>query len=72
MIAAETIAGVLGAYAAFGSMFAIVFVVRGIRSVDPVATGSTIGFRLIVFPGAVALWPLLLRAWFRKGRQTHD
>ena len=72
MIAAETIAGVLGAYAAFGVIFAIAFVVRGIRSVDPVATGSTIGFRLIVFPGVAALWPLLLRMWLLKGRRAHD
>ena len=72
MIAAETIAGVLGAYAALGFAFAIAFVARGIRSVDPVAKGSSIGFRLIVFPGVVALWPLLLRVWVRKGQQTHD
>ena len=72
MIAAETIAGVLGAYGAFGVIFAIAFVVRGIRSVDPVAMGSTIGFRLIVFPGVVALWPLLLQTWIQKGRQSHD
>ena len=72
MIAAEIIAGVLGAYAALGAVFAIAFIVRGIGSVDPVAKSSSIGFRLIVFPGVVALWPLLLRTWYRKGPQTHD
>lgn len=72
MIAAETIVGVLGAYAASGAIFAIAFVARGIESVDPVAKGSGIGFRMIALPGVVALWPLLLRTWFRKGRATHD
>lgn len=72
MIAAETVLGVLGAYAALGAIFAIVFVARGIEVVDSVAKDSTIEFRLIVFPGVVALWPFLLRAWFRKGRQNHD
>jgi len=68
MIAAETIAGVLDAYGVLGVLFATAFVARGIASVDPAAKSSTIGFRLIVFPGVVALWPLLLRAWLRKGR----
>ena len=72
MVAAEIITGFLGVYALLGTIFATAFVVRGIGFVDPVAKGSTIGFRLVVFPGVVALWPLLLRAWFRKGRQTHD
>lgn len=71
MIAAQIIADALGAYVALGALFASTFVVRGIQSVDPVAKGSTLGFRLIVLPGVVAMWPLLLRAWFRKGRQTH-
>ena len=72
MIAAETIVDVLGAYTALGAIFAIAFVLRGISTVDPVAKSSSIGFRLIVFPGVIALWPLLFRAWFQKGQQTHD
>ena len=72
MLAAETIAGFLGVYAGLGTIFAIAFVVRGIGYVDSVAKGSTVGFKLIVFPGVVTLWPLLLRAWLRKGQQTHD
>ena len=67
MITAETIEAVLGVYASLGAVFAIAFVGRGIGSVDPVAKGSSIGFRLIVFPGVVALWPLLLHSWLRKG-----
>ena len=50
-------------YALIGAVFAIAFVMRGIDSVDEAARNSGIGFRLIVMPGAAALWPLLLRKW---------
>ena len=50
-------------YALIGAVFAIAFVMRGIDFVDAAARGSGIGFRLIVIPGAAALWPLLLRKW---------
>jgi hypothetical protein len=57
------IAGVLAAYALVGVVFAIAFVMRGIERVDPAAHGSGLGFRLLVMPGAAALWPVLLRNW---------
>jgi hypothetical protein len=68
MKAAELFVNLLGAYAAVGILFAIAFVTIGISRVDPVAKNSTVGFRLIVLPGATLLWPLLLRRWIREGR----
>ncbi len=53
----------LGAYAALGVVFAVPFLVRGIERLDPGARDSGWGFRLIVLPGVVAFWPLLLRRW---------
>ncbi|MBP7586864.1 MAG: hypothetical protein KBA72_02860 [Thermoanaerobaculia bacterium] len=53
----------LGAYAALGLLFAVAFLARGIARLDPGAHGSGWGFRLIVLPGVVAFWPLLLRRW---------
>ncbi len=53
----------LGAYAALGLAFAVPFLARGIGRLDPGAHGSGWGFRLIVLPGVVAFWPLLLRRW---------
>lgn len=47
-------------YAVIGVVFAIYFVALGISKVDRLAHGSGIGFRLLVFPGSAALWPLLL------------
>jgi hypothetical protein len=49
----------LGVYVAAGLVFAVPFVLRGVNRVDPVAGESTWGFRLIIVPGVVALWPLL-------------
>jgi len=68
-MSAETLATWLvlaaGVYAAAGLVFALAFVARGVERVDPAAPGATLGFRLIVLPGVVALWPLLARRWWR-------
>ncbi|HEX9800487.1 MAG TPA: hypothetical protein VGC00_10015 [Thermoanaerobaculia bacterium] len=68
-MSAETLATWLvlaaGVYAAAGLVFALAFVARGVERVDPAARGATLGFRLIVLPGVVALWPLLARRWWR-------
>jgi hypothetical protein len=55
----------LGLYAAFGLVFAIAFAGRGVDAIDPGAHGATRGFRMLIVPGAAALWPLLLRRWLR-------
>ena len=54
-----------GSYAAFGLLFAGVFMTAGISRVDPLSKGSGIGFRLIILPGVAALWPVLLTRWIR-------
>ncbi|HKD04621.1 MAG TPA: hypothetical protein VKB79_01855 [Bryobacteraceae bacterium] len=68
MAAAEWFVNLLTAYGALGVLFAVAFVTKGISRVDPAAKGSGTGFRLIVFPGTVALWPLLLLLWIDKSR----
>jgi hypothetical protein len=55
----------LEAYILAGVLFAPAFVVRGAAAVDPAAKGGTLGFRLLISPGVVALWPLLARRWWR-------
>ena len=50
-------------YLLAGLLFAAAFVLRGVRRLDPFAQEATWGFRVVIFPGAVALWPLLLRRW---------
>ena len=54
-----------GAYLAVGLLFAPPFAFRYVGRLDPVAGRGTWGFRLLIIPGAVALWPLLLRRLLR-------
>lgn len=60
---------VLAGYALAGVAFAIPFVLRGVGRIDPVAREGTWGFRLIIVPGVVALWPLLAFRWWRGDTQ---
>jgi len=62
---AAAIVTVLGLYAAAGVLFALAFVTVGVQRVDPAAHGGTWGFRVLIFPGAAAFWPLLLARWVR-------
>jgi hypothetical protein len=50
-------------YSGIGLVFALIFVFIGVNRIDPVALGSSWGFRLIIIPGVVAFWPALLRRW---------
>ena len=53
-------------YGIAGLVFAIAFVVAGAKRIDSQAIGSGTGFRALIFPGAAALWPLLLRRWISR------
>ena len=63
MYAAEWILNAVALYAAIGVVFATAFVVVGASAIDPAAKTSGWSFRAMIFPGAVALWPLLARRW---------
>ena len=55
----------LAIYAAIGFVFAIAFAWKGAGKIDPAAVEGTWGFRLLIIPGAAALWPILARRWLR-------
>jgi hypothetical protein len=65
----ESIAGALvwalSLYALVGLIFALPFVMRGAGRIDPVARTGTAGFRILIIPGVIALWPLLMSRWIR-------
>jgi hypothetical protein len=67
---AELFVTVLAVYGLAGIAFAGGFVIFGIHRLDPVAEQSSLGFRLIVIPGAAALWPLLLTRWLRAASRS--
>lgn len=62
---ARALVAVLGVYAALGVVFGVAFVTLGVHRVDPAARGAAWTFRLLLLPGAAALWPLLARRWLR-------
>jgi hypothetical protein len=57
-------------YAAAGVIFAILFLLFGITRIDNGAKGTGLGFRLLILPGLIALWPLMLIRWL-SGGQPH-
>jgi hypothetical protein len=56
---------ILGLYLAIGLVFAIPFAFNGAGKIDPTAREATLGFKIIIIPGAMALWPLLVRRWLK-------
>jgi hypothetical protein len=58
----------VGLYGIVGVVFAVAFVTRGASRMDHAAKGAPWAFRLMILPGAAALWPLLLRKWTRVGK----
>jgi len=61
---------VVAGYLAIGSLVAVPFLIFGIGRVDPAAKAAPWTFRALVFPGVVAMWPLVVRRWLssRRGR----
>lgn len=47
------------AYTCIGVLFAVPFAFRWANRLDPAAQAGSLGFRLLLLPGAVALWPIL-------------
>ena len=56
----------LAAYMAIGIAFGLAFVASGVARIDASAQGMTLAARLLLLPGAAALWPFLLMKWLRQ------
>ena len=59
-------------YVVLGILAALLFLVFGLERIDSEDKGSGIGFRAIIFPGLVALWPLLLPRAVRGGGEAPE
>ena len=73
MIAVKIVLILAALYLLIGFVFAIFFLGKGIEKMDTAAHGSGWGFRLIILPGTIALWPVLLNKWLhqRNGQVKH-
>jgi hypothetical protein len=68
----EVVLIVAAIYLGCGLIFAIPFILKGVTVIDEVAVGSRIGFRIIIIPGVVVFWPLLLKKWMQTKSTRHD
>jgi hypothetical protein len=68
MLGAEILLTIAATYLGCGLLFGIVFVAWGLGRVDAAARGTPVGFRILIVPGIVAWWPLLLVRWLRAVR----
>jgi hypothetical protein len=57
-------------YLLLGVLFVIPFLIKGLMKVDEGAHGGTIGFKIIIIPGVIVFWPVLLLKWIKavKGK----
>lgn len=56
-------------YLLFGLLFALAFAWKGAEKVDAKAAHTSWFFKLLILPGAMALWPFLLSKWIAKSRR---
>jgi len=54
----------LGLYVAIGVVTAIAFVTFGVTQVTPFS--MTLGARILLLPGTIALWPYVLVRWLNS------
>jgi hypothetical protein len=54
-----------GIYLVCGLVFAIPFVLLGVAKIDSHAAHGSWGFRVLIIPGTMFLWPLLALRWLK-------
>jgi hypothetical protein len=55
---------VIEVYLVLGLLFSIPFVITGVTVIDPDgAQGTKWTFRVIIIPGTIIFWPVLLKKW---------
>jgi hypothetical protein len=61
--------GGLALYGAVGLATALAFVTFGVVRVLPAPLPVSLGARILIVPGAAALWPYVLLRWMRAKRR---
>ena len=69
---AEVFLILIGIYLLCGLVFAVPFALVGVSRIDPHASHGTWGFRLLIMPGTILLWPLLVRRWMKRFREPPE
>jgi hypothetical protein len=63
---AQLLVQTVAAYVGLGGAFALVFAWRWAGRLDAAAEHGTWGFRVLILPGVIALWPLLVVRLLRR------
>ncbi len=66
--AAETIIAIATWYGIAGAVLAVLFLAVGLNRIDPAGHGSYL-FRLLLLPGLVLIWPIVLLRWIALERR---
>ena len=73
MIAVNILLVIAALYLLCGLLFAVPFIIKGVDKIDESAHGGSIGFRIIIIPGVMVFWPLLLSKWINATKHNrHD
>lgn len=72
MLWAEIIVYSTFVYLAIGVLFALWFITFGITKLDDSAKGTSVGFRLLIFFGAIPFWILLAWRLFKEEKRPME
>ena len=61
LFAADLVLGLLAAYLAAGVLVAVALLLGGLRRIDTAAAAAPMRVKLLLVPGMIVLWPLMLR-----------
>jgi hypothetical protein len=53
-------------YLLAGLAFLLPFLLKGIKKIDEGAHGGSVGFYIIIIPGVIVFWGILLNKWIKK------
>lgn len=68
MFISQIILASAASYLAIGLIYGLFFVRAGVQKVDPMAVDAPLGFRLMILPGVMLLWPaVVVISRHRKG-----
>jgi len=64
---------IVALYLICGLLISFFFLAKGLSQIDEGTHGTGIGFRIIILPGMIVFWPVLLKKWLEVRRQSeHD
>lgn len=66
----QIIISIVEIYILCGVLFAIPFVIKGVGAIDEGAQAAKLGFRIIILPGTIVFWPLLLSKWIKAPKRN--